>query len=207
VVTDSSGTTTILPRTFRPQLQDRSPANVTAPDKPFSHVYFTTIQHPNTKILDERTVVVWIDGACKNNGTQAGTARAGVGVYFGPQSPHNISKRIEGVQTSQRAEINAALCALQVVERELLDNLNVSRVVLVCDSQYVVDAMTKWVFTWQENGWEDAHGRPIINSRDFKKLDSLIVELAEEGIDVSFWQVSRMDNAEADSLAKRACGL
>jgi ribonuclease HI len=205
VTTDAFGTTVTPPRTFRPDMQDQSPSNVIAPGKPFSHVYFTTFQRPDSKILDESTVVVWVDGACKDNGTP--TARAGVGVYFGPESPHNISKRIEGVQTSQRAEIQAALSALHAVKRELLDNLKVHNVVLVCDSLYVVDAMTRWVFTWQESGWKDAQGGPVVNSQDFKKLDSLIEEPAEEGIDVMFWHVSRMDNTEADNLAKRACGI
>jgi hypothetical protein len=41
---------------------------------------------PNTPI-DPSSLVVYIDGACRGNGTAS--ARASYGVFFGPGSPHN----------------------------------------------------------------------------------------------------------------------
>lgn len=47
---------------------------------------------------------VWTDGACAGNG-QIGS-KAGVGVYFGPQDPRNVSRPLDGErQTNQRAEM------------------------------------------------------------------------------------------------------
>ena len=113
VVTDAYGTRIELPRTFQPPqfLSDRSPANVIHASSPFSYAYFATAREPNKKIKDERTVVIFIDGACSGNGTSG--AEAGIGVYFGPNSPHNVSCSISGAQTSQRAELCAALRALE----------------------------------------------------------------------------------------------
>ncbi|KAI2487700.1 hypothetical protein Ptr902_01833 [Pyrenophora tritici-repentis] len=36
---------------------------------------------------DKQSMVVFIDGACRNNGSP--TARASYGVYLGPESPYN----------------------------------------------------------------------------------------------------------------------
>jgi ribonuclease HI len=54
---------------------------------------------------DEHSMVVYIDGACRNNGSP--TARASYGVYFGPDSPHNCYGLLpdSSPQTSTRAEI------------------------------------------------------------------------------------------------------
>ena len=205
ISTDISGTTVTLPRIFNPStgLRDLSPSNLIAYGTPFSKLYFATVRDPLTKIVLKSTIVVCIDGACSANGTPA--ARAAIGVYFGHGSPHNISERIDGVQTSKRAEIRAAIRALEVVATELLDDLHVREVVLLCDSSYVVQSMSEWIFKWQENGWKDAVRGPVVNAKDLRELDTLIETLAEEGIDVKFWRVGREENVLADELAKKAC--
>ena len=48
-------------------------------------------------------VVVYTDGACSYNGREG--ARAGIGVYWGDKHPFNVSERLGGKQTNQRAEI------------------------------------------------------------------------------------------------------
>lgn len=52
-------------------------------------------------------LVVWTDGACQGNGRDG--AVAGVGVWFGEDDPRNISEKLEGKQTNQRAELMAAI--------------------------------------------------------------------------------------------------
>ncbi|KAJ0109010.1 hypothetical protein J7T55_005558 [Diaporthe amygdali] len=57
--------------------------------------------------VDNMTVVVSIDGACRDNGKP--TARASWGVFFGPGSRFNSSGRLSPScpRTSSRAEIEA----------------------------------------------------------------------------------------------------
>ncbi|KAJ7143842.1 ribonuclease H-like domain-containing protein [Mycena epipterygia] len=206
ISTDHLGRTTVLgPRTFRPSpsLANASPADIVSPSSPFSNIFFTTVHQPSKKILDARTVLISIDGACAGNGTPS--ARAGVGIYFGPSSPHNVSEAISGNQTSQRAEILAATKALRKALTLLENVTSVGKIVLLCDSQYVVGAMTQWVFAWKDNGWKNANGGPVENKDDFKELDATIEQLEEEGLDVLFWLVGRENNTEADQLAKTAC--
>ncbi|KZP05881.1 ribonuclease H-like protein, partial [Athelia psychrophila] len=150
------------------------------------------------------TVVICIDGGCTNNGTPS--ARAGLGVYFGPNSPLNLSERVEdGEQTSQRAVLRAAVRALQQVQIALRDDIKTRKIVLLSDSKYLVDGITIFIHAWKENGWKGADGKPVVNQKDFKELDELIPVLEEDGLNVEFWYASREYNQSADKLATEAC--
>ncbi|KAK2480387.1 hypothetical protein H9L39_07955 [Fusarium oxysporum f. sp. albedinis] len=113
-----------------------------------------------------RSLVVFIDGACPANGPAA--LQASVGVYFGPESPKNISRLIDTSRpTNQLAEITAAVEAMRQVrsvvvpERRILlkgssprttpDTLRDARrfrLVLATDSSYLVDCMCKYMPQW-----------------------------------------------------------
>ncbi|TEB19370.1 hypothetical protein FA13DRAFT_1846948 [Coprinellus micaceus] len=54
---------------------------------------------------------VYVDGACLNNGRK--NARAGSGAYWGPGCARNVSVRVPGAQTNNRAEVFAVLCVLR----------------------------------------------------------------------------------------------
>lgn len=205
ISTDMFGTTMTLPRTFTPcpVLSDHSPSNLIAPGTPFTRLRIAVYSDPHTIFLDKSSVVISVDGACSSNGTPS--ARAGLGVYFGPGSPYNMSARISGTQTSQRAEIRAAVRGLERAAGLLQDDFSIRRLVVMSDSQYVVQGMTEWVFRWRDNGWKDARGHEVANATDLKELDELIERLAEDGIDVEFWKVDREDNTQADELARRSC--
>ncbi|MBN3310309.1 RNH1 Ribonuclease, partial [Amia calva] len=85
----------------------------TASSKRFKHAEEELQRaYPATDVKEGLTymgdaVVVYTDGCCSNNG-QSG-ARAGIGVYWGPQHPMNVGDRLHGRQTNQRAEIWASM--------------------------------------------------------------------------------------------------
>lgn len=80
-------------------------------------------------------VQVYIDGACTGNGTPQ--AVGGIGVYFCDKNPYNISERISGVATNNRAEILAAIKAINIACTLTINKLGVN-----CDSLYVVKIVT-----------------------------------------------------------------
>ena len=45
-------------------------------------------------------------------------AGAGIGVYWSPDSKLNVSARLEGVQTNNRAELQAVVVAVQQVSND-----------------------------------------------------------------------------------------
>ncbi|RVE56161.1 hypothetical protein OJAV_G00233700 [Oryzias javanicus] len=115
-------------------------------------------------------VVVYTDGCCSANGKTG--ARAGIGVYWGHNHPLNVAERLEGRQTNQRAEIQAACKALQQAKDH-----NIRKLVLYTDSKFTINGVTSWVKNWKLNGWRLKSGGLVTNKEDFVKLDELNSEL------------------------------
>ncbi|KAK9762844.1 hypothetical protein K7432_011019 [Basidiobolus ranarum] len=98
-------------------------------------------------------LVVYTDGSSRGNG-QA-NSRAGVGVFWGDDDPRNVSERLVGRQTNQRAEITAALRAIQTCgnDKAVLE--------VRTDSNYVIQSMTSWVHGWLKKGWKGVTNKDL----------------------------------------------
>ncbi|XP_069829155.1 ribonuclease H1-like [Dendropsophus ebraccatus] len=138
---------------------------------------------------------VYTDGCCSRNGRYG--AKAGIGVYWGPDHPLNVSERLDGRATNQRAEIEAASRAVEQARDHNITNLNVHT-----DSKFTIKGMTEWVPRWKENGWKTFHGEEVVNKKEFEKLDNLCKDL-----DVTWTHVpghrGNSGNEKADHLAKK----
>ncbi|XP_077147495.1 ribonuclease H1-like [Ranitomeya variabilis] len=140
------------------------------------------------------STVVYTDGCCSRNGRLK--ARAGIGVYWGPNHPLNVAERLEGRQTNQRAEIQAACKALEQAKSQ-----NITNLVLYTDSMHTINGITKWIHSWKLKDWKMSTGKEVINRKDFEKLDGLT-----QGLDVKWMHVPGHagfgGNEEADKLAR-----
>ncbi|XP_041951329.1 ribonuclease H1 isoform X2 [Alosa pseudoharengus] len=139
-------------------------------------------------------VVVYTDGCCEGNGRPG--ARAGIGVYWGPNHPLNVADRLGGRQTNQRAELQAACKALEQAR-----DLKIKKLVLYTDSKFTINGVTSWVKKWKLNGWRLKGGGKITNQEDFERLDALNQELQV------VWQhipghAGFAGNEEADRLSR-----
>ena len=145
-------------------------------------------------------MLMFVDGSALNNGSQ--NARAGYGVVFAPLewfAP--ISNRLEQdghPQTSNRAELRAVLASLTL--RHWAGE-GFSRIVLACDSEYVVKGISEWIIKWRTNGWMTTAGKPVANQDLWKKLEAKLREMEKSGMLVLFWKIPREWN-EADKYAK-----
>ncbi|XP_069033550.1 ribonuclease H1 [Embiotoca jacksoni] len=139
-------------------------------------------------------VVVYTDGCCSGNGQKR--ARAGIGVFWGCNHPLNAAERLEGRQTNQRAEIQAACRALEQAKEK-----NIRKLVLYTDSMFTINGVTRWVKNWKLNGWRLKSGGPIINKDDFVKLDRLNAELEVVWIHIP-GHAGYHGNEEADRLSR-----
>ena len=45
---------------------------------------------------------------------------------------------------------------------------------ILCDSQYVINALTKWLPGWKRKGWRKADGNPVLNVELLKDLDGAL---------------------------------
>lgn len=74
---------------------------------------------------------------------------------------------------------------------------------VLCDSQYVINCITKWSANWKRRGWRKADGKPVLNVELLKQLDE-----AMRGRTVSFeWvkgHAGHALNEKADELARAA---
>ncbi|XP_040283484.1 ribonuclease H1 isoform X1 [Bufo bufo] len=140
------------------------------------------------------STIVYTDGCCSRNGRKE--ARAGIGVYWGPNHPMNVAERLEGRQTNQRAEIQAACRALEQAKSE-----NINKLVVFTDSMHTINGITKWIHSWKGNNWKMSTGKEVINREDFEKLDRLV-----QGLDVKWMHIPGHagfgGNEEADRLAR-----
>ena len=71
---------------------------------------------------------------------------------------------------------------------------------ILCDSQYVINAVTKWMPGWKRKGWKKADGQPVLNQDLLKALDEALV-----GRDVSFeWVKGHAGHAMNEAADERA---
>lgn len=140
------------------------------------------------------SVVVYTDGCCSQNGKSS--ARAGIGVYWGPHHPLNVAERLDGRQTNQRAELQAACRALELAKEN-----NIEKLVLYTDSKFTINGVTTWVKSWKLNGWRLKSGGNVTNKDDFMKLDQLNSELQVTWLHIP-GHAGYHGNEEADRLSR-----
>jgi len=46
---------------------------------------------------------------------------------------------------------------------------------VLCDSQYVINTITKWMPGWKRKGWRKGDGKPVMNLDLIKEIDEAIV--------------------------------
>jgi ribonuclease HI len=46
---------------------------------------------------------------------------------------------------------------------------------ILCDSQYVINCITKWMPGWKRKGWRKADGKPVMNVELLKEIDDALV--------------------------------
>ncbi|KAF9901018.1 hypothetical protein EC991_006608 [Linnemannia zychae] len=101
------------------------------------------------------TLVIYTDGSARGNGKVG--SQAGLGVFFGVNDPRNLSERLQGEQTNQRAEIMAVYRALQVCGSDTVP------VEIRSDSQYTINIVTQWGENWMRNNWRRSDGGQVLH--------------------------------------------
>ncbi|KAG0087585.1 hypothetical protein BGZ93_010833 [Podila epicladia] len=102
------------------------------------------------------SIVVYTDGSSRGNGQHG--CQAGLGVFFGVNDPRNVSERLAGEpQTNQRAELTAALRALEVCGSDT------KPLEIRTDSMYTINIVTQWGEGWVKNGWKKSDGAAVMN--------------------------------------------
>lgn len=68
--------------------------------------------------------------------------------------------------TNNQGELTAVLELFRATERVDDDLL------ILCDSQYVINSLTKWMPGWKRKGWRKGDGKPVMNVELLKEIDA-----------------------------------
>lgn len=100
--------------------------------------------------------------------------------------------------TNNQGELTAVIEFLQATADQPEEPVH-----FLCDSQYVINSVTKWMPGWKRNGWRKKDGGAVLNVEMMQRLDELLV-----GRKVTFEWVKGHDghelNEKADTLARNA---
>jgi ribonuclease HI len=134
-------------------------------------------------------VTIYTDGACSGN---PGPGGWGAILMSGPHRKELSGGEV--LTTNNRMELLAAISALEALKQS-------SDIVLVTDSVYVKDGISKWIFGWKKKGWLTADKKPVKNAELWQRLDA-----ARAGHTVEWrWikgHAGHAENERADELAR-----
>jgi len=71
--------------------------------------------------------------------------------------------------TNNQGELKAVLELFRAT-KHINDDL-----LVLCDSQYVINCITKWMRGWKAKGWRKADGKPVMNVDLLKEIDAELV--------------------------------
>lgn len=112
--------------------------------------------HPATWTEYGGTQYIFTDGSYKKS-----TNKAGSGIYFGVK--YSVSVMLPDGFTNNQAELIGILYALNQVVLNI-DKNNISKpVVIISDSMYSINSVTKWMASWAKHNWQKANGEAILN--------------------------------------------
>ncbi len=141
-----------------------------------------------------KKVTLISDGACVGNPGPGGWAYI---LRYAEHSEEGTGGT--GDTTNNRMEIAAVIEGLKALKEPC-------EVLLISDSQYVLNGVLSWRFTWRENGWmrkpkKNGEERPVLNVDLWQELDSLANKHTIRGRWVR-GHSGHADNERCDQLAE-----
>jgi ribonuclease HI len=145
---------------------------------------------------------VYTDGACSNNGGKH--ARAGIGIFFGIDDPRNVSKRIEGKQTNNTAELSAIIETYDWIENDIVNGKKVS---IMTDSEYSIKCVSSYGEKCSKQGWQkDIPNKELVKKAYELYQDKPTIRFIHIRAHTSKTDIHSIGNENADKLANQAIG-
>ncbi|CAD6501421.1 BgTH12-01673 [Blumeria graminis f. sp. triticale] len=202
--------TRTFPSIFRP------PCLLDVPETLFMH------EHRFIRKSDPREILIFADGACLRT-SKGDEAVAGWAFVYRPSAysqdgalthAGTISGRLEikgptgriNPITSNRAELRAAVAALQFLDWSMDCNRGWRSIVIATDSEYVTCSITKWISDWEDSQWKLENHNDVNNKDLWKILLHEVRRYHADGVKISFWRVPRHCNTRAYEFARKATG-
>jgi ribonuclease HI len=164
----------------------------------FIHPEPDLVTKPECTETDGSDYYVYTDGGCSNNGKR--NAVSGIGIFFGVGDPRNVSRRIQGKQTNNTAELTAILEAYPLIEEDIVLD---KRITIVSDSEYAIRCVTSYGDKCEKQGWPEMPNRELVKAvYDLYKDTS--VQFMHIKAHTNRKDIHSVGNSHADSLATMA---
>lgn len=124
-------------------------------------------------------LTVWTDGSAVGNGKAGCTG--GIGVFWGLNSPDNISESVTRQMlgkpvTNNKTELLAIQRALSTYR---VRHPHLPPLIVVTDSLYCLNSLTKWYKSWRRNDWKTSNGKPVLNLALIQELSALLEQMPQ----------------------------
>lgn len=121
--------------------------------------------------IDNNTVYIFTDGACKNNGKKS--AIGAYGIYFTEDTNSefynfNTVRKIEE-PTNQKAELSAIKYVFKIIYKNQ-DLFRDKNIIICTDSMYSINCIEKWSAGWLKNDWKNSKGEAVKNQEIIKQI-------------------------------------
>ena len=154
-------------------------------------------------VINKDTFIIYTDGACKNNGYRDREVNAGIGVHFSKTNEISIDDVSQKLDIENPTNNKAELLAIDKSLELCIQNKINGKIIIYTDSQYSIDAITKWYDQWENSG--------KLYSGEKKNIEYLtLIKDKLKLVDVSFIHVRghtkkddvhSLGNCRADDLA------
>lgn len=146
---------------------------------------------------------VYTDGSCSSNGYK--NASAGIGIYFGENDIRNVSRKIDGKQTNNVAELTAIYEVYDIIKEDIKKG---KKIVIVSDSEYSIRCLTSYGDKCHKDGWN----KEIPNKELVMKTYKLYKDIENISFQYCKAHTNKKDihsigNYNADKLANNAVVL
>jgi ribonuclease HI len=173
-------------------------------------IHDTNNNTPKHNIMDSDVNVVfnpdyyvYTDGACSNNGRD--NALAGIGIFFGINDNRNISKKIEGKQTNNTAELSAIIETYYIIENDIL---NGKKIAIVSDSEYAIKCVSSYGEKCYKKDWSvDIPNKELVKTAYEMYKDKLNIQFIHIKAHTHNTDIHSFGNDNADKLANISIGL
>jgi ribonuclease HI len=146
---------------------------------------------------------VYTDGACSNNGRE--NALAGIGIFFGINDVRNVSKKIEGKQTNNTAELTAIIETYSIIENDIV---NGKKIAIVSDSEYAIKCVSSYGEKCYKKNWIlDIPNKELVKTAYEIFKDKQNIQFIHIKAHTNNTDIHSFGNDNADKLANKSIGL
>jgi ribonuclease HI len=146
---------------------------------------------------------VYTDGACSNNGKK--NASAGIGIFFGIGDIRNLSKKVEGKQSNNTAELSAIIETYFIIQHDIE---NGKKIAIVSDSEYAIKCVSSYGEKCSKKDWSlDIPNKELVKTAYEIYKDKSNIQFIHIKAHTNKTDIHSLGNDNADKLANIAIGL